>query len=176
MYMSSVLVNAVLYVVACWGSSLRVADANRLNRLIWKASDVVGLEFDSLEVVSERRMLSKLSSILDNDSHPLNNVLVRHRSTFSQRLIPPKCTTWNHSCLWPSDFLTHPSETTVQTALFLRNIRLAGAHTCCYTAAVHDYTIYIIIYTIYIIMVFCTWLYCCCIWLQLILFYFISVI
>ena len=78
------------------GSSLRVADTNRLNRLIGRASDVVGLEFDSLKVVSERRMLSKLSSILDNDSDPFHNVLVRHRSTFSQRLILPKYTAEHH--------------------------------------------------------------------------------
>jgi len=67
-FYESVVVSAVVYAVACWGRSVGVADANRLNRLIRRASDVVGLEFDSLEVVSERGMLSKLSSIQVNDS------------------------------------------------------------------------------------------------------------
>ena len=42
MFEESVVVSAILYAVACWGSRLRVVDANRLNKLIRKASDVVG--------------------------------------------------------------------------------------------------------------------------------------
>ena len=95
-FYESVVASAILYAVACWGSRLRVADANRLNKLIRKASDIVGMECDSLTVVSERRMLSKLRTIMDNISHPLHDVLVRHKSTFSERLIPPKCTTERH--------------------------------------------------------------------------------
>ncbi|KAI4888742.1 hypothetical protein NFI96_010443 [Prochilodus magdalenae] len=79
-----------------WGSRLRVADANRLNKLIRKASDVVGVELDSLMAVSERRTLSKLQTIMDNGSHPLYHTVMRHRSTFSARLIQPKCTTERH--------------------------------------------------------------------------------
>ncbi|XP_062868152.1 phospholipid-transporting ATPase IC [Trichomycterus rosablanca] len=95
-FYESVVASAILYAVACWGSRLKVADANRLNKLIRKASDVVGVELDSLTTVSERRMLSKLKSIMDNTSHPLYNTLERRRSTFSQRLIPPKSTTERH--------------------------------------------------------------------------------
>lgn len=46
------------------GSRLSIADTNRLNKLFHKASDAVGIELDSLAVVSER-MLSKLGVILD---------------------------------------------------------------------------------------------------------------
>ncbi len=96
MFYESVVASAILYAVVCWGSRLRVADTNRLNRLIRKASDVVGVKLDSLTEVSERRMLSKLHVILDNVSHPLHDVLVSYRSTFSTRLITPKCTTERH--------------------------------------------------------------------------------
>ena len=51
---------ASIYDVVCWGSRLRVADANRLNRLIRKDSDIVGAGLDSLMAVSERTTLSKL--------------------------------------------------------------------------------------------------------------------
>lgn len=37
----SSLASVILYAVACWGSRLKVAAANRLNRLICKASNVV---------------------------------------------------------------------------------------------------------------------------------------
>ena len=95
-FYESVVASAILFAVAYWGSRLRVADANRLTKLICKASDVVGVELDSLMAVSERRMLSKLHNILDNLSHPLHDTLVKHRSTLSRRLIPPKCTTERH--------------------------------------------------------------------------------
>ncbi|KAI4887653.1 hypothetical protein NFI96_006166, partial [Prochilodus magdalenae] len=95
-FYESVVASAILYAVACWGSRLRVADANRLNKLIHKASDVVGVELDSLMAVSERRTLSKLQTIMDNGSHPLYHTVMRHRSTFSARLIQPKCTTERH--------------------------------------------------------------------------------
>ncbi|KAI4873537.1 hypothetical protein NFI96_012248, partial [Prochilodus magdalenae] len=100
-FYESVVASAILYAVACWGSRLRVADANRLNKLIRKASDVVGVELDSLMAVSERRTLSKLQTIMDNGSHPLYHTVMRHRSTFSARLIQPKCTTERHSRIKP---------------------------------------------------------------------------
>ena len=43
----SVVASAILCAVACWGSRLRLADANRLNKLIQKVSDVVRMECDS---------------------------------------------------------------------------------------------------------------------------------
>ena len=59
-------------------------------------------------------MLSKVQAILQHGSHPLNNALVKKRSTFSQRLIAPRCNTECHrksvaiklynSSLWWSDF------------------------------------------------------------------------
>ena len=96
MFYESVVASALLYAVACWGSRLRVADTNRLNKLIQTASDAVGVELDSLRTVSERRMLPKVHSILDNSSHPLHNTLVSLRSTFSDRLRHPRCTTERH--------------------------------------------------------------------------------
>ena len=79
------------FAVVSWGSRLRVADANRLNKLIKKAGDVAGAELDT-----DRRMLSKLRAMLQYASHPLHNALVEQRSTLSQRLIAPKCTTERH--------------------------------------------------------------------------------
>ena len=60
MFYESVVASAILFAVVCWGSRLRVADANRLNKLIGKASDVVGVEVDTLTAVSDRRMMWKV--------------------------------------------------------------------------------------------------------------------
>lgn len=59
---------------------------------------MAGAELDSLWQ-SERRILSKLQAIMDNDD---SDVLVNRRSTFSQRLIPPKCTTEHHRNSFPA--------------------------------------------------------------------------
>ena len=96
MFYESVVASAILFAVVCWGSRLRVADANRLNKLIRKASDVVRVELDSLTAVSDRRMLLKVRAILQHGSQPLHNTLGKQRSTFSQRLVAAKCITEHH--------------------------------------------------------------------------------
>ena len=85
MFFESVVASTILLAVVCWGSRLRVADANRLNKLIRKASVVVGADLDSLTAASDRRMLSKVRVILQHVSHPFHNA-IEQRSTFSQRL------------------------------------------------------------------------------------------
>ena len=89
MFYESVVTSAILFAVVCWGSRVRVADANSHNKLIRKASDVVGIKLDFLTAVLDRRILLKLWAILQHGSHPRHNALVELRSTFSERLIAP---------------------------------------------------------------------------------------
>lgn len=102
------MASALMFAVVCRGSRLRVADANRLNKLMHKASEAVGVELDSMTVVTNKRILSKLHAILDNVTYPLHVVLAKHRSMFSAWLKPPKCTIESNVCLWPSNY-TPPS-------------------------------------------------------------------
>ena len=84
----------ILFAVT-WGSGLKVADNNRLSKLIRRAGDVVGEELDTLTTVAERRMLSRLQSILDNVSHPLYDTLPS-RGAPSAEDPSPRCTTERH--------------------------------------------------------------------------------
>ncbi len=79
-----------VYAAVFWGRSVRARDANKLHKLDKKADSVVGggAELDSLEAVAEKRMLSKLVSMLNNISRPLHDMLVEKKSVLSQRLIP----------------------------------------------------------------------------------------
>lgn len=52
---------------------------------------MVGLELDSLESVVERRMKDEIKAILNNLSHPLHDELWQIGSSFSHRIIPPRC-------------------------------------------------------------------------------------
>lgn len=48
---------------------------------------MVGMELDSVEEVSKKRMSAKLKAIMDNPFHPLCVKLRRLRSTFDHRLV-----------------------------------------------------------------------------------------
>lgn len=96
MFYESVVASAIFYAVVCWGGSMKVADMKRLNKLIRKAGSVVGEELDNMETVVERRTLSRLRSIMDNEDHPLYNVVDELRSTFSHRFTSLKCSTERH--------------------------------------------------------------------------------
>ncbi|KAM4536419.1 uncharacterized protein PAE49_021037 [Odontesthes bonariensis] len=70
---------------------IRAGDTSRLNKLIKKAGSVIGCKLDSFESVVERRTLNKLLSIMDNPTHPLQQLLVGQQSSFSNRLIQLHC-------------------------------------------------------------------------------------
>src|SRR4029434_1723412 len=62
---------------------------------------VVGTELDCLTTVSERKSLSRLLTIFDNNHHPLHSTLNKQRSIFSGRLLSLSC-----SSTGPFSFLT----------------------------------------------------------------------
>lgn len=74
---------------------VRTSDADRINKFIRKAGSALRVELVSL-VVSERWMLCKLRSFMDNDFHPLHSVMVMHRSTVSSRLLSKQSTRERH--------------------------------------------------------------------------------
>ncbi len=66
-----VVESALLYTAVCWGGN----DRKKLDKLLTKASSVLGRSLDSVATIVERRSRSKVRSILDNNSHPLHNIL-----------------------------------------------------------------------------------------------------
>jgi hypothetical protein len=90
-FYQSVVASAIFFAVVCWGANIKAGDASRVNKLIRKASSVLGMSLDTLEEVAERRILAKLLAIMDNVTHPLHAMVMTQRSTFSHRLIPPRC-------------------------------------------------------------------------------------
>jgi len=61
----------------------------KLNRLIKKASSVLGSPL--VEVVGDRRMMAKLSSLSENIFHPMQSTVTALSSSFSDRLLHPWC-------------------------------------------------------------------------------------
>ncbi|TWW53314.1 putative RNA-directed DNA polymerase from transposon BS [Takifugu flavidus] len=90
MFYQSVVASILSYAVVCWGGSATKADLSRLEKLIRRASSVVGMKLKPLATVAERRTIDKLRSIMDNVRHPLHTVIHSQRSLISQRLRLPK--------------------------------------------------------------------------------------
>ncbi|KAI3366515.1 hypothetical protein L3Q82_000644 [Scortum barcoo] len=88
-FYDSVVASAIFYGIVCWASS--ITDRRRMDRLVRRASSVLGCPLDSVEVVGNGRMMAKLSSLLNNTSHPLQDTLTALGSSFSERLLHPRC-------------------------------------------------------------------------------------
>ncbi|KAI3356653.1 hypothetical protein L3Q82_003287 [Scortum barcoo] len=69
-FYDSVVASAIFYGIVCWASSITDRDRRRMDRLVRRASSVLGCPLDSVEVVGNGRMMAKLSSLLNNTSHP----------------------------------------------------------------------------------------------------------
>lgn len=90
-FYDSVVASAIFYAVVCWRGGSTDRDRKRLNKLIRRASSVLDCPLDTIEEVGERRMLARLTSIMDNPSHPLHDTVGSLSSSFSSRLIHPRC-------------------------------------------------------------------------------------
>ena len=92
----SVVESTIFYAALCWGGSATERDTRRLDKPIWKAGSVLGRCLDSLGVVVERRMWTKLSDIMDNTNHPLHHTLMEQSCSHSGRLTALRSRTERH--------------------------------------------------------------------------------
>ncbi|TWW77552.1 hypothetical protein D4764_12G0009420 [Takifugu flavidus] len=90
-FYDSVVASVIFYAVVCWSCGSSERDRKRLNKLLRRAGSVLDCSLDSIEEVGERRMLAKLTSIMDTPSHPLHETVGALSSSFSSRLLHPPC-------------------------------------------------------------------------------------
>ena len=80
MFYSSVVSSVLTFGLLSWGGNICRRDRETLDKVIRKASGVVGRVQDNLDILHDRRMTQKLNDILDDATHPL-------RLEFDDRLI-----------------------------------------------------------------------------------------
>lgn len=90
-FYDSVVASAIFYRIVCWAGSIMDKDRRRMDRLVKRASSVLGCSLDSVGVEGNGRMMAKLSSMLHNASHPLQHTLTALRNSFTDRLHHPCC-------------------------------------------------------------------------------------
>ena len=72
MFYQSVMASVLFFGITCWGGNNRASDTFNLNRLVKKASAIVGSPLQGVEEVARERTARKLDSIIENTSHPLH--------------------------------------------------------------------------------------------------------
>lgn len=117
----------------------QVEDANSLNKLINKVSNIIGMDLDSLNVGSEKQMFSKIRTVLDNASNSLHDILTSHRNMFSERLRLPKCTIPPSEVQVHTAVVSHPNICTFSTEKISNYIMIIEAPQChlCLTCVVY---------------------------------------
>ncbi|KAI3351115.1 hypothetical protein L3Q82_005680 [Scortum barcoo] len=89
-FYDSVVASAIFYGIVCWASSITDRDRRRMDRLVRRASSVLGCPLDSVEVVGNRGMMAKCHPCYQH-VHPLQDTLTALGSSFSERLLHPRC-------------------------------------------------------------------------------------
>lgn len=84
----SVVPSAVFYAVVSWGSSITAKDTDKLNKIIRKATSVLGAKLDTAEMETERQMLAKVSTIMKNSSHTLHKTLQGQKEYTEWQIAP----------------------------------------------------------------------------------------
>ncbi|TWW62365.1 Polyhomeotic-like protein 2 [Takifugu flavidus] len=87
---------AIFYGIVCWSSSITDRDRKRMDRLVRRSSSVLGCPLDLVQVVGNGRMMAKLSSMLNNTSHPLQDTLTALGSSFTYTQIQPNSLVQQH--------------------------------------------------------------------------------
>ena len=64
-FYDSAVASAIFYAVVCWSCGSSERHRKRPNKLVKRAGSVLDCFLDSIEVVGERRMLAKLTSIME---------------------------------------------------------------------------------------------------------------
>ncbi|CAI5692356.1 unnamed protein product [Oreochromis niloticus] len=78
-FYDTVVASAIFCAVVCCSGGMAERDTGKLNKLVRRVSSVLDCPLKSIEQVGEERMLSKLTSIMDNTSHPLHETTVTSR-------------------------------------------------------------------------------------------------
>ena len=83
----SVAENTICFAAIYWDSIIRAKDSKKLNNLIKQTGSVRGTTLETLELIIQRRMLHKATSIKTATAHPLHNTALKQRSAIRMRLL-----------------------------------------------------------------------------------------
>ena len=93
LFFSSVVCSVLTFGVTCWGGNITQRDKDKLDRIIRKAGRVIGSNQDTFTDIYNDRLIRKVTSIFDDDSHPLRQEFDKLLIGRSGRLRTPRVRT-----------------------------------------------------------------------------------
>ena len=91
-YNASVL-SILSFGIVCWGGGISVHEKGRLEKIVKKASRIIGENQLSIQNLYDRRLTDKVRQILSDTTHPLYNYFENERIDRSGRLRTPRTNT-----------------------------------------------------------------------------------
>ncbi|TWW71213.1 hypothetical protein D4764_17G0006960 [Takifugu flavidus] len=88
-FYDSVVASVIFYAVVCWSCGSSERERKRLNKLVRRAGSLLDCSLDSIDEVGEKRMLAKLTSIMDTPSHPLHETVGGLKQLLQQQTVTP---------------------------------------------------------------------------------------
>jgi len=92
-FFSSIICSVLTFGSTVWGSNITDFDKKRLERVIKKASTLIGISQDSLKDMTDKKVYNKLTNIFKDESHPLRQEFDNLVIARSGRLRLPKVNT-----------------------------------------------------------------------------------
>ena len=80
----------IMFGFVCSGGNISKLDRRRLEKIVKKASHVVGKPLDSFKTLHEKRLYRKLMQILNGPTYPLRHYFDSRRSNRSGRVLLPR--------------------------------------------------------------------------------------
>ena len=86
----SVIHSILSFGITCWGGNLTQADVDKINRLIRKAGNIIGVDLDNFKLMLNFKTVNKMKCILKDISHPMFDNFKCLKSDKSDRYRVPK--------------------------------------------------------------------------------------
>ena len=106
-FYSSSLSSVLTFGLSSWGGNISKHDKGALDKIIRKASSVVGKTQDSLDTLYDRRVTKNLQDIMDDPTHPLRQEFDGQLIQRSGRMRVPKARTTRYLTLFVPQAVSH---------------------------------------------------------------------
>ena len=87
-FFNSTLCSVWRYCFVCWGGNVCAIEASRINRIIRKASRMIGEPQPNCEIIYQSLLQAKTDSITDDDTHPLHVLFVESQMESGRLRLP----------------------------------------------------------------------------------------
>ena len=99
LFYESVIASVWRYCLLCWGGNVSQGGGDKINRIVNQAGRMISEPRQNLEDAYADLLITKLTNVMDDASHPLNDRLTGQLISRSGRMASAVCRDWPISFL-----------------------------------------------------------------------------